>query len=224
MRYIVPDAVAEYIEAQGLYRGDSQGQQGKAASAAGQRNSRIERLLGLAVSSGALKYGDFTLTSGRKSRYYFDGRLLSLDPVGSRLIGEALLPVLQAAGADAVGGPTLGADPIVAAVAVVSGQQGQPMPGFIVRKEAKAHGTGQAIEGPLLPGTKVAIVDDTCTTGGSLFQAIDAAEAVGCEVVKVAAVLDRNEGGSEELRRRGYDFAALLRANQDGEIEVAQDA
>ncbi len=223
LRYLVPDAVAEHIEERGLYRGESQGQQGKPSAAAGARNARIERLLSLAVSSGALKYGNFTLTSGKKSRYYFDGRLLSLDPAGSRLIAEALLPVLQAAGVDAVGGPTLGADPIVAAVAVVSGQQGQPVPGFIVRKEAKAHGTGQAIEGPLLPGTKVAIVDDTCTTGGSLFQAIEAAEGVGCEVVKVAAVLDRNEGGSAELRRRGYDFAALLRANQDGEIEAAQD-
>ena len=222
LRYHVPDAVAEYIEERGLYRGESQEQRGRAA--AGARNARIERLLSLAVSSGALKYGDFTLTSGKKSKYYFDGRLLSLDPVGSRLVAEALLPVLRAAGVDAVGGPTLGADPIVAAIAVVSGQQGRPIPGFIVRKEAKAHGTGQAIEGPLLPGTKVAIVDDTCTTGGSLFQAIEAAEAVGCQVVKVAAVLDRNEGGSEELRRRGYDFAALLRANQDGEIQPAQDA
>ncbi len=219
LRYLVPDAVAEYIESQGLYRGGAQREQGKPSPATGARNSRIERLLGLAVSSGALKYGDFTLRSGKKSKYYFDGRLLSLDPAGSRLIAEALLPVLNAAGVDAVGGPTLGADPIVAAVAVVSGQQGLPIPAFIVRKEAKAHGTGQAIEGPLRPGSRVAIVDDTCTTGGSLFQAIDAAEAVGCEVVKVAAVLDRDEGGSEELRRRGYDFVALLRANQDGEIE-----
>ena len=219
VRYYVPDAVAEYIEERELYRDEAQGPQG--SPAVGARNARMERLLSLAVSSGALKYGDFTLSSGKKSKYYFDGRLLSLDPVGSRLIAEALLPVLQAAGVDAVGGPTLGADPIVAAIAVISGQQGRPMPGFIVRKEAKAHGTGQAIEGPLLPGTRVAIVDDTCTTGGSLFHAIEAAEAVGCEVVKVAAVLDRNEGGSEELRRRGYDFAALLRANQDGEVEPA---
>ena len=180
-----------------------------------------QRLLQLALDKGALRYGDFTLTSGRKSGYYFDGRLLSLEPEGAYLIGQALLPLLRAAGAAAVGGPTLGADSIVAAVALTSHWDGGgDIPAFIVRKEAKAHGTGQAIEGPLPAGGPVAIVDDTCTTGGSLFQAIAAAEAAGCRVVKTLAILDRQEGGSAELRRRGYDFSALLTANERGEIEV----
>ena len=178
------------------------------------------RLLALALERGALKYGDFTLSSGKKSRYYFDGRLLSLDPEGAHLIAQALLPCLNRAGAQAVGGLTLGADPIVAAVALVSHQAQHPIPGFIVRKEAKGHGTRQGIEGPLAPGSRVAIVDDVCTTGGSLFQAIAAAEAAGCTVVKVLAVLDRMEGGSAELRRLGYDFEALLAATPDGEIGV----
>jgi orotate phosphoribosyltransferase len=178
------------------------------------------RLLDLALEKGALKYGDFTLSSGKKSSYYFDGRLLSLDPEGAHLIGEALLPLVKQSGAQAIGGPTLGADPIVAAVALTSHLAGNGVPGFIVRKEAKAHGTGQGIEGPLAPGSKVAIVDDTCTTGGSLFQAIEAAEAVGCTVVKVIALLDRREGGTEALASRGYDFTALLAANPQGEIEV----
>ena len=221
LRYLVPDAVADYIETRGLYRGESNRQEGRPPVTPGGGQGLIDRILQRAVALGALKYGDFTLTSGNKSKYYFDGRLLSLDPEGSRLIAEALLPVLHAAEVEAVGGPTLGADPIVAAVAMLSGQRGQGIPGFIVRKEAKAHGTGQAIEGPLRPGSKVAIVDDTCSTGGSLFQAIEAAEAAGCSVVKVAGVLDRNEGGSEELRRRGYDFVTLLKANQAGEIEPA---
>ena len=222
LRYHVPDAVTGYIEALGLYREESQQQRSIAPSTAGAGRSRIkEEILDRALALGALKYGDFTLTSGKKSKYYFDGRLLSLDPEGSRLIAEATLPVLHAAGVEAIGGPTLGADPIVAAVAVVSGQQGQGIPGFIVRKEAKAHGTGQGIEGPLRPGSKVAIVDDTCTTGGSLLEAIEAAEDAGCSVIKVIAVLDRNEGGSEELRRRGYDFITLLQANQEGIIEAA---
>jgi orotate phosphoribosyltransferase len=177
-------------------------------------------LLRLALEKGALQYGDFTLSSGKKSAYYFDGRLLSLDPEGAHLIAQALLPLVQQAGAQAIGGPTLGADPIVAAVALTSHLAGQGVPGFIVRKEAKAHGTGQNIEGPLLPGSRVAIVDDTCTTGGSLFQAIAAAEAAGCTVVKVIALLDRREGGTEELARRGYDFTALLAANATGQIEV----
>ena len=224
LRYHVPDAVAAYIEEHGLYRDESD-KPDRGPSVDGRaRRDLVDRILDRALTVGALKYGDFTLTSGTQSKYYFDGRVLTLDPEGSSLIADALLPTLQAAGVDAVGGPTLGADPIVAAIAVVSGQGGKGIPGFIVRKEAKAHGTGQGIEGPLRPGSKVAVVDDTCTTGGSLFQAIEAAEEAGCSVVKVVAVLDRNEGGSEELRRRGYDFVALLRANQDGEIEAAPDA
>lgn len=180
-----------------------------------------ERLLALALSKGALRYGDFTLTSGRKSGYYFDGRLLSLEPEGAWLLGQAFLPLLRAAGAAAVGGPTLGADPIAAAVALTSYLDGGPaLPAFIVRKEAKAHGTGQAIEGPLPAGRPVAVLDDTCTTGGSLFQAIAAVEAAGCPVVKVLAILDRQEGGSAELRRRGYDFAALLAADAAGTVGV----
>lgn len=179
----------------------------------------VDRLLALALERGAIKYGDFTLTSGKKSSYYFDGRLLSLDPEGAHLISKALLPLLRQAGAQAVGGTTLGADPIVAVVALASHLEGGPIPAFIVRKESKRHGTKQNIEGPLIPGCKVAIVDDVCTTGGSLFHAIEAAEAVGCTVVKVVSLLDRNEGGSEEMRKRGYDFSALLAATPEGKIE-----
>ena len=181
-----------------------------------------DRLLQLALDLDALRYGDFTLTSGKKSSYYFDGRLLSLDPEGAYLIARALLPIVRTAGAQAVGGPTLAADPIVTAVSMASHleAEGAPVPAFIVRKEAKQHGMGNAVEGHLKPGTKVAVVDDTCTTGGSLFLAIEAAEAAGCSVVKVLAILDRNEGGSDELRRRGYDFASLLVANSAGEVDV----
>ena len=180
----------------------------------------VDRLLALALERGAIKYGDFTLSSGKKSSYYFDGRLLSLDPEGAHLIAQALLPILQQAGAQAVGGTTLGADPIVTAVALASYLAGDPMPAFIVRKESKGHGTKQNIEGPLLPGSKVAIVDDVCTTGGSLFHAIQAAEEAGCTVVKVVSLLDRNEGGSEEMRKRGYDFSALLAATPEGKIKT----
>jgi len=183
----------------------------------------VDRLLALALEKGAIKYGDFTLTSGKKSSYYFDGRLLSLDPEGAHLIAQALLPLLGQAGAKAVGGTTLGADPIVAAVALASHLDRQPIPAFIVRKESKAHGTKQNIEGPLTPGTNVAIIDDVCTTGGSLFHAIEAAEEAGCTVVKVVSVLDRNEGGSEEMRKRGYDFSALLAATAEGKIEATED-
>ena len=184
-----------------------------------EREQTMARLLELALERSAIRYGDFTLSSGRKSTYYFDGRLLSLDPEGAHLIGKAMLPLLSDAGVAAIGGPTLGADPIVAAVAMASWQQGTPLPAFIVRKEAKEHGMAQLIEGPLPPpGTSVAIVDDACTTGGSLFHAIAAAEAAGCTVGLVMAVLDRNEGGSDTIRQRGYRFASLLAAGADGSI------
>ena len=180
-----------------------------------------ERLLELAVERGAIRYGDFTLSSGKKSSYYFDGRLLSLDPEGAHLIGNALLPLLFDSRVAAIGGPTLGADPIVTAAAMASWQQGAPLPAFIVRKEAKGHGMTQMIEGPLPEAATVAIVDDTCTTGGSLFHAIAAAEEAGCKVGLVLAILDRNEGGSDAIRQRGYKFEALLTAGEDGRIRPA---
>ena len=186
----------------------------------------VARLLELALERGAIQYGDFTLSSGRKSSYYFDGRLLSLDPEGAHLLASAMLPLLAEAGVSAIGGPTLGADPIVAAVAMASWQSvaagGRPLPAFIVRKEAKGHGMAQLIEGPLPAGATVAIVDDACTTGGSLFHAIAAAEEAGCQVGLVMAVLDRNEGGSTALRERGYRFAALLAAGEEGRIRAAR--
>ena len=221
LRYQVPDAVAEYIEKQCLYRKQSEEGPGAAGPMSGQKSSIAGKLLHVALAGGALTYGDYTLTSGKSSKYYFDGRLLSLDPEGSRLIAEAILPVLHGAKVEAVGGLTLGADPIVSAIALASGLKGKGISGFIVRKETKAHGTGQSIEGPLRSGSRVAIVDDVCTTGGSLFQAIEAAEAAGCSVVKVVAVLDRREGGSDELRKQGYAFQAILGANLEGTIEVA---
>lgn len=183
--------------------------------------SVAKRLLKLAQERGALTYGDYTLSSGQKSAYYFDGRRLTLDPEGAYLVGKAFLALLEDAGVQAIGGLSLGADPIVAAVALTSHLQGKPVSAFIVRKEAKGHGTRQAIEGPLQKGSRVAIVDDVCTTGGSLFRAIEAAEEAGCTVVKVLVILDRHQGGGEELARRGYDFVSLLEATPEGQVRVA---
>ncbi len=184
-------------------------------------NSQAQKVLDIALNRQALMFGEFRLTAGGTSGYYFDGRILSLDPEGGYEVAKALLPLAQGAGAVAIAGPTLGADPIVAAVSVLSHLDGDPLPGLIVRKEAKGHGGQRAIEGPvaeLAPGAPIAVVDDTCTTGSSLFHAIDAVEDAGYTVAVVLSILDRNEGGSAELRRRGYDFRALLSADDEGRI------
>ena len=178
-----------------------------------------QTILDLAIQKGALQFGEFQLSAGGTSSYYFDGRIVTLDPKGAYHVAKAFLPVVRDSGAAAIAGPTLGADPIVSAVTVLSYQDGgAQVPGLIVRKEAKEHGGKRAIEGALVPGSRVAVVDDACSTGGSIFHAIDAVEAEGCEVVKVLTILDRHQGGSEELRRRGYDFYALLEADADGNI------
>src|SRR5262245_25416109 len=127
----------------------------------------------------SLRFGDFTLSSGAKSRYYIDVRQTSLHPEGSLLIAKLLLPVLKEAGVEGVGGLTLGADPIAGAVALWSQIHGSPMAGFIVRKEAKGHGAGRQVEGPFRPGMKVAIVDDVITKGGSALQAFEAMKEAG---------------------------------------------
>ena len=181
-----------------------------------------ERILELAKSNGALTYGTFRLSSGKTSTYYFDGRILTLDPEGGYIVGKAFLEILRSSRAEAIAGPTLGADPIVSSVAALSYAEGWPIPGLIVRKEAKSHGGQRAIEGPLKRGSKVAIVDDTCTTGTSLFMAIEALEAEECEVIMVMVILDRKEGGSDKIRRHGYPFKTLLEASCAGEIKVME--
>lgn len=181
------------------------------------------RLLARAKELRALTFGEFTLSSGQKSSYYFDGRLLSLDPNGLQEIAEALLPIVRDAGALAIGGPTLGADPIVGGVVLLSGQRGHGIAGFLVRSQVKQHGTGRQIEGPLQKGTPVAIVDDTVSTGGNLLMAIDAVQEFGCKVVTTLCVLDRKQGGSEELRRRGIPFFRLWEADVEGKIRVVAD-
>jgi nicotinate-nucleotide adenylyltransferase len=221
LRYLVPDAVAEYIQRGQLYQSGTGIVEGSPGDTGGGSRDVAAALLKLALALGALKYGEFTLTSGRTSNYYFDGRLLSLDPEGAHLIGRALLPILRNAGINAVGGPALGAVPMVTAVALASRKELAPLPAFVVRTGTRTHGTAQTIEGPLAKGSHVGIIDDTCTTGGSLLHSIAAAEAAECTVVKVVAILDRREGGADELERRGYDFTALLEATPEGNVVVS---
>jgi len=179
-----------------------------------------ERILQLFREHAILR-GEFTLASGLKTSYYFDGRKVTLWPEGAYLIGRKIFRLLVDTGVEAVGGMTMGADPIASAVAVVSHLEGSPIPAFIVRAEMKGHGTQQRVEGPLKAGARVAIVDDVITTGGSVLRAIEAVEAEGCEVVKVVVLLDRQQGGADEIIKRGYDFSAILAADASGEVRLA---
>ena len=178
------------------------------------------RILQLATESGALQYGEFQLSSGKISKYYFDGRLLTLHAEGVSLISDLILRMVLGAGAQAIGGPTLGADPMVGAVLVKSYSEGTPLSGFLVRAQQKEHGTQRLIEGPLEPGLNVAIIDDTCTSGRSLMRAIQLVETKGCTVVLVAVVLDRDEGGKQQITQAGYLFRSLLTADNEGSIKV----
>ena len=178
-----------------------------------------KRILDLATSLGALKYGDFILTSGKKSKYYFDGRLLTLDPEGSYLVANAVINILVESKVKVTAGPAIAAVPIVAAVSALSYLQGCPIGAVIIRNEAKKHGTGKIIEGILEKGDRVAVVDDTCSTGGSLLRAIEQVEESGGEVVKVISILDRHMGGSDLIKSKGYDFITILDADVEGKIK-----
>lgn len=160
----------------------------------------------------SLRIGQFTLASGRSSHYYIDGRKVTLGAEGVRLIALGMLHALKDhPEIAAVGGLTMGADPIVGATLAIAPEVGRGnLRGFLVRKQAKGHGTGNLVEGPLEPGSTVAIVDDVATTGGSSLQAVDAVEAMGCKVAVVIAVLDRLEGAAENFAARGLAFESLL--------------
>jgi orotate phosphoribosyltransferase len=179
------------------------------------------RTLERAQELDALRFGDFTLTSGAKSSYYFDGRVLTLDPEGADLVSEAFLAMAVEAGATGVGGPTVAAVPIAGALALRSRQAGTPMDGFFVRDAAKGHGARKRVEGAIKTGTKVVVFDDTVSTGGSLLNAMDAIQEFGCEVVAVLCVLDRRQGGSDKVRRRGISFRAMLEADAEGNVAVS---
>lgn len=164
----------------------------------------------------SLRIGDFTLSSGKKSSYYLDCRMTTLDAHGALLIGRLILQRIRTNNihADAIGGLTLGADPIATAVAVVSALEETPISAFIVRKEIKDHGMQRAIEGyDGKPGARVVVVDDVCTTGDSILKAADKAEEAGYEVTAAFCIVDREEGGTELIAKR-YPFHALFTAKE----------
>ncbi|MEE9913579.1 MAG: orotate phosphoribosyltransferase [Deltaproteobacteria bacterium] len=158
--------------------------------------------LGEIILERSFKYSDnppFTLASGRQSNFYFNCKPTTLDPEGMNLIGEIIFDMIKDAPVTAAGGLTLGADPIADALAVISWQKGRPVKSFIVRKDVKDHGTKSAIEGSVQSGERVVIIDDVITTGGSTITAIDHARRAGLVIDRVITLIDREEGGRENI-------------------------
>jgi orotate phosphoribosyltransferase len=158
--------------------------------------------LGEIILERSFKYSDnppFTLASGRQSNYYFNCKPTTLDPEGMNLIGEIIFDMIKDAEVSAAGGLTLGADPIADALAVISFQKGKPVKAFIVRKDVKDHGTKSAIEGSVGSGERVVIIDDVITTGGSTITAIGHARKAGLIIDRVITLIDREEGGRENI-------------------------
>ncbi len=157
---------------------------------------------------------DVILASGKKSDFYIDCRQTTLHPEGAYLVGRIICGMIRRSGLkiEAVGGPTMGADPIATAVSIVSSLEGNPLPAFIVRKEPKKHGLGQWIEGKknLAKGANVAIVEDVVTTGGASLQAVKRVEEEGLTVVAVFFFVDREEGGAEKIMQAGYKFKSIF--------------
>jgi orotate phosphoribosyltransferase len=162
----------------------------------------------------SVKRGDFVLASGRKSSFYVDARSTTMSGDGLAVIGGLGLDRMAVRGwtPRAVGGLTLGADPIAYAIALTAKRRGQVLDAFTVRKQPKDHGTGQRIEGCFAAGFPVVVVEDVLTTGRSAREAISAVESEGGHVLGVLAVLDRAEGGREAIERDGYLVEAFLTA------------
>ncbi len=157
--------------------------------------------------------GTFTLTSGKKSDFYIDCKQTTLSAEGAYLCGKLLFDMIQKKqDLRAVGGMTLGADPLVTAVSIVSYLEGAPIPAFIIRKEPKGHGTGSWIEGKsnIQAGSFVALVEDVVTTGGTLIKAIERTQLEGYKVGGVFALVDRQEGGSELLAEHGFNLVSIF--------------
>ena len=154
--------------------------------------------------------GPFTLRSGAISSWYMDARQTTFDGTGAQLVGAAIAPLVHPASV-AVGGLTMGADPVALATAITATESGRPLRAFSIRKEAKGHGTGGRLVGPVEPGDTVTIVEDTTTTGGAIIEAIEAAQAEGLHITEVICLVDRSGGiGAAEMERRGILFRAVL--------------
>ncbi|OIO39144.1 MAG: orotate phosphoribosyltransferase [Candidatus Omnitrophica bacterium CG1_02_49_10] len=169
--------------------------------------SRLLKLL----KEHSFRRGDFKLSSGKPSTYYIDAKPVTLDSEGAYLIAKIILNMIKDDKMDAIGGMTLGADPIAGAVAAIAGEKGISFKAFIVRKESKSHGTGNLFEGPALKkGSRAVVIEDVVTTGSSSLKVIKVLRDKGIEVDKVVAVVDRLEGGRENLKDAGCELISIF--------------
>ncbi len=168
------------------------------------------------LAERSARRGHFTLASGKQSDFYIDARLTTMSPEGLSIIGSLALSTLRESGwkVDAVGGLTLGADPISYAISYASAASDHPLRAFTVRKEPKAHGTGKLLEGPIREGDRVAVIEDVITTGGSALRAIEAVRSAKASVVGVLALVDREEGGRQAIEKAGVSVISLVAVNQ----------
>ena len=164
------------------------------------------------IETKALRRGTFRLASGREASYYLDAKQVLLEAHGAMLVGRAILDLLRASGPlpAAVGGMSIGADPITSAVVTMAGVEGLPLKGFMVRKEPKDHGTKKYVEGPVEPGERVVIVEDVTTSGGSSLTAIDRVREFGLVVERVVTVIDRLAGAKDAFAARGIPLDPLV--------------
>lgn len=171
----------------------------------------LKRSLLQLLKREALKTGNFVLSSGKTSNYYLDGRIITLTPEGAYLVARIILDSLKGQKISAIGGPTLGADPIVGAIACLSHLDKTPMKTFIVRKLAKEHGTQRQVEGPALEkGSKVILVDDVATTGKALVEAKQALVSIGVQADTAVVIVDRGEGAKENLSKAGLKLESIF--------------
>lgn len=165
------------------------------------------------VKRDAVKFGKFILSSGKESDIYVDLRKVTLNPGGASIIGALTYDLIKGTKVDAVGGMSVGADPIAVATSLAAYQDGQEIMAFLVRKTQKAHGTQNVIEGPIKAGMRALVVEDVITTGASTISAIERIKEAGMEIEMVVAVFDRCEGGKEAIESMGYEVRSLLTRN-----------
>lgn len=184
--------------------------------------SAREQLLEL-LAINSFRLGEFTLSSGARSDYYIDCRITTLHARGAELTGQVFLELIQQQGWQprAVGGLTMGADPIVVATSVISSQAGKPVHGFLVRKAEKAHGMGRRVEGFQEKGARVVIVDDVCTTGSSTIQAIEAAREFGFNIAGVACLVERLEAGGRPAVEKAAAPAKFISIFTSDDVKAA---